>query len=85
MIFKMLGTKWCEALSSDFSFRGALRVVLDRGVKFGIFSHSSEKSEDSAHSNGRRKNIHFCFDSEDLILESVRNALQNAWNQIVNV
>ena len=50
---------WCEALSSVFGFRGALRVVLDRGVKFWNFRHSNEKSEGSVYSNGCRKNIHF--------------------------
>ena len=48
MTFKMLGTKWCEALFSDFSVRGAFRVVLDRGGKFGIFRHSSDAKHSSA-------------------------------------
>ena len=52
-------SSWCEALSSDFGFRGALRVVLDRGFKFGNLRHPNEKSEDSAYSNCCRKNIHF--------------------------
>ena len=42
MIMKMLrsNSKWCEAISSDVGGRGALRVLLEEGVKFGISGNS---------------------------------------------
>ena len=63
MIIEMLrsNSKWCEALSSDVGGRGALRVLLKRGVKFGIFGNSFQVLQMKTDDIRGWKNTHFAL------------------------
>ena len=71
---------WCEAFSSDFSVRGALRVVLDRGVKFEI-SDIQVRNLKTLHIEIDVGKYTLYFEDQALILETMgSNHFQNAWN-----
>ena len=63
MMIEMLrsNSKWCEALSSDVGGRGALRVLLERGVKFGISGDSFQVLQMKIDDIKGWKNTHFAL------------------------
>ena len=54
-------SKWCEALSSDVVGRVALRVLLERGVKFGISGNSFQVLQVKIDDIKGWKNTHFAL------------------------